>query len=166
VKPDKQLEQNLHLLAIFHYVVAGFLALMVCFSILYAAFAWNMFSSFPVTVPPFEEVQVTTYEEYGQAISQEDYDERVARYAAPEQIFAGFRTMMITILLLNGLFWGGICLMTALSGYFIQQRQRRVFSIVTAAVNCIYFPFGTVLGVFTIILLNKSETIDLYNAKR
>ena len=166
MKPDKQLEQNLHLLAIFHYVVAGFLAFMTCFSILYAAFAWNMFSSFPVTVPSFAEMEVTTYEEYGQAISQEDYDEMVAMNAVPEQIFAGFGTMMMTILLLNGLFWGGVCLMTALSGYFIQQRQRRVFSIVTAAVNCIYFPFGTVLGVFTIILLNKSEATDLYNAKR
>ena len=170
MKPDKQLEQNLHLLAIFHYVVAGFLALMVCFSILYAAFVWTMFapSSFvdPSHESSFSGVEIPPYKELSETMSPEEYEEMIMITARPEQIFTSFRTMMMTFISLGILFGTGMCLTTALSGYFIQQRQRRVFSIVVAAVNCIYFPFGTVLGVFTIIMLSKPEATDLYNANR
>jgi hypothetical protein len=52
--------------------------------------------------------------------------------------------------------------LTILSGRRIAQRRSRTFSIVMAAVNCISFPFGTALGVFTIIALTKDSVKVLY----
>jgi hypothetical protein len=52
--------------------------------------------------------------------------------------------------------------LTILSGRRMNQRRSRIFSIVIAAVNCISFPFGTALGVFTIIILSKDSVKALY----
>jgi hypothetical protein len=51
---------------------------------------------------------------------------------------------------------------TIISGRRIAQHRSRVFSIVIAAINCISFPFGTALGVFTIIVLAKDSVKMLY----
>jgi hypothetical protein len=59
----------------------------------------------------------------------------------------------------------GLALATAVSGYFIQTRQRRIFSIVVAAINCVLFPFGTVLGVFTMVVLVRPSVVALYGGK-
>ena len=54
----------------------------------------------------------------------------------------------------------------ALSGIFILQRRARVYSLVVAGFNCIAFPFGTVLGVFTFIVLLRESVAEVYEAKR
>ena len=149
---DKQLEENLRLLTIFHDVLAGFFGLTVCMTILYAAFAWNMASSV------VSQIDTYAYHEISERESAEEYE-------AVNQILARSLRSHMTFELLGTMFWIGMCFVTILSSYFIQQRQRRVFSIVIAAVNCIFFPFGTALGIFTIILLSKPEATDLYNAK-
>ncbi len=54
-------------------------------------------------------------------------------------------------------------ILTALSGRFIAKRRNKTFSIVIGALNCLFVPFGTLLGVFTIILLSKNEIVAMYN---
>jgi hypothetical protein len=49
-----------------------------------------------------------------------------------------------------------------LSGLFIRRRTNRTFSIVMAGINCISFPFGTLLGVFTIIVLLRASVREIY----
>ena len=44
---------------------------------------------------------------------------------------------------------------TAATGRFISQRRRYTFCLVVSAVNCMFFPFGTALGVYTLIVLNR-----------
>ena len=44
-----------------------------------------------------------------------------------------------------------------LSGCFLLRRRHRIFSIVVAAFNCLQVPFGTVLGVFTIVVLTRDS---------
>src|SRR5437762_373537 len=56
----------------------------------------------------------------------------------------------------------GIC--TIYSGRCIQHRVRRTFSIVVAAINCVLFPLGTALGVFTLIVLMRDSVRRLYGA--
>ena len=56
----------------------------------------------------------------------------------------------------------GVC--TIYSGRCIQQRVRRTFSVVIAAVNCPLFPFGTALGVFTLMVLMRDSVRRLYGA--
>jgi len=56
----------------------------------------------------------------------------------------------------------GIC--TIYSGHCIQHRVRRTFSIIVAAINCVLFPLGTALGVFTLIVLVRDSVRRLYGA--
>jgi hypothetical protein len=47
--------------------------------------------------------------------------------------------------------------LVAVAGRFLARRRHWTFCIVVAALSCTFFPFGTVLGVFTIIVLAKDE---------
>ena len=40
---------------------------------------------------------------------------------------------------------------------YLKQRERYVFCMVMAAVSCIFVPIGTVLGIFTIIVLIQDD---------
>lgn len=55
-----------------------------------------------------------------------------------------------------------LAICTFLSGRFIARRRRRMFSFVLAAILCAFPPFGTVLGVFTLIVLNRDSVQRLY----
>ncbi|MBW7907738.1 MAG: hypothetical protein H3C50_02295 [Kiritimatiellae bacterium] len=43
------------------------------------------------------------------------------------------------------------------TGRRLRQRRSRTFCFVVACVECMFMPFGTVLGVFTIIVLNRAS---------
>ena len=45
----------------------------------------------------------------------------------------------------------------AWSGRCLAQRRRYIFCMVMAAIACLFVPLGTVLGVFTIVVLAKPE---------
>jgi hypothetical protein len=49
-----------------------------------------------------------------------------------------------------------------LSGIFLRTRTHRVFSLIVAALNCMNMPFGTILGVFTIVVLLRDSVRELY----
>lgn len=51
---------------------------------------------------------------------------------------------------------------TIIAGYFLQQRKNRVFCIVAAGINCAFFPIGTVLGVFTLVVLFRESVKELF----
>jgi hypothetical protein len=53
-----------------------------------------------------------------------------------------------------------ICI--ALAGKFIARRRRYWFVFVTACSECLFFPFGIILGVFTIIVLSRSSVKQLF----
>lgn len=53
-------------------------------------------------------------------------------------------------------------IMTMISGRRIADRRSRTLSIVVAAINCTFMPLGTILGVFTLILLTKPEVMAQY----
>jgi len=49
------------------------------------------------------------------------------------------------------------------AGRFIARRKHYQFCFVVACIECIFMPFGTVLGVFTILALNRSSVKQLFN---
>jgi hypothetical protein len=51
-----------------------------------------------------------------------------------------------------------------LSGAFLGRRKCRTFSLAVAVINCIHIPLGTVLGVFTIIVLLRPSVREAYEA--
>lgn len=69
---------------------------------------------------------------------------------------------------LSGLGWLLFILVEAhgvlnlLSGARLAKQRGRTFSQVVAAVNCLNFPFGTALGVFTFVVLGDRDVQMLY----
>jgi hypothetical protein len=55
-------------------------------------------------------------------------------------------------------------ILTILSGRAIARRRRWMFSLVMAGVNCASFPIGTLLGIFTFIVLLRASVKSLYPA--
>lgn len=53
-----------------------------------------------------------------------------------------------------------------LCGIFMQKKKNRIFCIVIASIECLNIPFGTVLGVFTIIELEKLEAKQMFDENK
>lgn len=131
---QSQDEEHLKLLAIFHYVVAAIGALFACFPLLHVAMGVMM-----VVSPEFLSG--------GQ------------NGPPPPPAIGYFFIVMGGVFVLMG--WAA-AIGTFLSGRFLARRQNRIFSFVMAAILCMFFPFGTALGVFTIIVLSKESVQRLY----
>jgi hypothetical protein len=56
-----------------------------------------------------------------------------------------------------------ICII--LAGRFISKRKNHMFCMVMAGVECVFTPFGTVLGAFTIITLIRPSVKELFKAQ-
>jgi hypothetical protein len=48
------------------------------------------------------------------------------------------------------------------SGRFLSQRKHYTFCLVMAGVECIFMPFGTVLGAFTLVVLLRESVKQLF----
>jgi hypothetical protein len=49
-----------------------------------------------------------------------------------------------------------------LAGRYLQKRKHYTFCLVMAGVACMFMPFGTVLGVFTIVVLVKEDVKAMF----
>jgi hypothetical protein len=50
-----------------------------------------------------------------------------------------------------------------MAGRYLQNRKRYTFCLVMAGIACMFMPFGTVLGVFTIVVLLKEDVKEMFN---
>ena len=75
------------------------------------------------------------------------------------------QTVGIFIMVFAGLFivagWT-LAALIAFAGRSLQTRTRYIYCLVMAGVECIFMPFGTVLGVFTIIVLMRDTVKELF----
>ncbi len=60
-------------------------------------------------------------------------------------------------LMLVGWIVGGL---TAYAGRCIQKRRRKTLIYVMAAANCLFIPYGILLGIFTFIVLGSPAAIE------
>ncbi|HEY5909693.1 MAG TPA: hypothetical protein VJA21_03715 [Verrucomicrobiae bacterium] len=67
--------------------------------------------------------------------------------------------LFMGVLLLTGL------VLNVLSGLFLLQKRNRLFSLIIGGLNCLQIPFGTALGVFTILVLSRDSVHQMYAAK-
>ena len=125
-------EQHLQLVSIFHYVVAGFAALFACLPIFHFVVGVVIFIA-----------GLTQIRETG-GISP---------------LFGLFFMVIAGSIMFFG--WT-FAVSIALAGYFLHKRKRYTFCLVMAGVECIFSPFGTVLGVLTIILLVRPSVKELF----
>jgi len=79
------------------------------------------------------------------------------------QVFGIFFMVFAGMAILTG--WTfSICVISA--GRFLASRRRYMFCLVMAAVECMFMPFGTVLGVLTIVVLNRPSVKRLFGIDR
>lgn len=76
----------------------------------------------------------------------------------PEEFFAVFKWFYLVMGLI--ILAGG--LLNLLSGLYLRKKRNRMFSIIVAGLNCLQMPVGTVLGVFTFIVLMRDSVQQAY----
>ncbi len=128
---------HLNLLAIFHFVGAGLAVLGIAFLVAHYAFMHAIFAN-----PKFFENQ------------------KQPLPVPPEQIMA----MMKWFYLAGDVWLVASAILNVLSGVCLRARKGRTFSMVVAGMNCLHLPLGTVLGVFTLIVLLRDSVRELYAA--
>jgi hypothetical protein len=60
------------------------------------------------------------------------------------------------------LFGWTFAILALITGRCIARRKHYTFCFVMACVECLSVPFGTVLGVFTILVLNRQSVKELF----
>jgi hypothetical protein len=78
----------------------------------------------------------------------------------PKEFFEVF----IWFYFVMGFLFALACAANILSGVFLRQRKHRMFSLVVAGLDCLQIPFGTALGVFTFIVLLRESVRQSYAA--
>lgn len=74
-------------------------------------------------------------------------------------LFVWLFTIFALVFILGGLAFS-VCL--ALAGSYIAKYRHYTYCLVVAAVSCVFFPFGTVLGIFTILVLSRDSVKRLF----
>ncbi len=129
-------KEHLRLLSIFHYVVGGIAAL---FS---SVFIIHLIIGIVAVVSPE---------------SMADKDGTV-----PPVLFGWMFLLFGSAAILMG--WAfAICLIFA--GRFLAKRKNYLFCMIIAGLSCLNMPFGTILGVFTIIVLMRPSVKELFESK-
>jgi len=56
-----------------------------------------------------------------------------------------------------------MAILTIAAGRFLAQKKNRVFCIVMASLHCLHAPLGTLLGVFTLVVLSRASVRMLFD---
>jgi len=127
--------EHLQLLAIFHYVVAGLAALFSFFPLLYTTVgAVFIFAARHGTAKPGEDL--------------------------PPEFLGWIFAVLGSLLFLIGIAMA-ICILIA--GRSLALRKRYSFAFVMACIECLFIPFGTILGAFTVVVLSRESVRELFS---
>jgi hypothetical protein len=128
-------QEHLRLLAIFHYLLGGLMALFGSIPLVYVgvgiALISGLFPEPPNQPPP----------------------------PMPESLVGGLFVAMGATFVLIG--WT-LAAMVAYTGRCLQQYRHYTFCLVIAGLECMCVPLGTVLGVFTIVVLVRPSVKELF----
>jgi hypothetical protein len=136
-EPNKKDVEHLRQLSIFHFTAAG-LALA---GLLFLAGHYAIMSSV------FNDPAV------------------MAKMNKDSNLPANFFHMFIWFYVVFGTFVIVSGIANVISAIFLRQRRHRTFSFIVAGLNCLHMPLGTVLGVFTFVVLGRESVIQMYEAK-
>jgi len=124
---------HIRLLTIFHYVMGGLIGFVSCIPVIHLAIGIFMI------------LNPGTFQSEGQE-------------ATP--VWAGWLFAILGgVFILMG--WSfAICII--LAGRFLNQRKNYLYCMIMAGILCLFMPLGTLLGVFTIIVLMRQTVKDLF----
>lgn len=184
--------EHLRLLSIFHYVMAGLTALFACFPVLHLAVGLfmlfapdsmlnqnrdcsNVRGSENVRWSEIGNGRVGEKEHISESgtvsISTKSgtFPKNHSAHGAKDaegdvmmlRFMGGFFVTIATLIILSG--WAmAYCLL--LAGRRLKQHRSYTFCLVIAALSCAIVPLGTVLGVFTIIVLMRPSVKTLFES--
>lgn len=134
--PQQNDAEHLNLLSIFHYVFGGLAILGIGFLAVHFFFMRMIFTH------------------------QEMLSNSGGTPPPPEmfQIFIGFYVFGALLMI-------AMAVANILSGIFLNRRKHRLFSMILAGFNCLQMPFGTALGVFTFVVLQRPTVRHLYGER-
>jgi hypothetical protein len=132
----KQDEEHLRLLSILHYVVGGFAALFALFPIIHLVIGL-MFIFAP-----------KAFESKGES---------------PPAFLGWFFVIFAGMFIIAGWIFAGFVIT---AGRFLACHKHRLFCLVMAGIECAFMPFGTILGVFTIVTLMREPVKELFSASQ
>jgi hypothetical protein len=128
-------KEHVRLLAIFHYVVGGVAALFSFFPLLYITIgAVFIFAARHGTAKPGQDL--------------------------PPEFLGWIFAVLGSLLFLLGIAMS-ICILIA--GRSLALRKRYSFALVMACIECLFVPFGTILGVFTIVVLSRESVKAMFS---
>jgi hypothetical protein len=126
--------EHLRLLSIFHYIVGGLAALFSFFPLLYTTVgAIFIFVARHGTPKPGEEF--------------------------PPEFVGWILAVIGSLLFLLGI---AIAICILIAGRSLAKHTRYWFAFAMACIECLFIPFGTILGVFTIIVLSRESVKTLF----
>ncbi len=129
--------EHLRLLKLFHYIVGGAGCALACFPLIHVLVGTMLMTESPML--------------------------REAGGPPPPAAFGLFFVVIGGLFFLAGQTLS-ICMIV--SGRYISQLRNHGFSFVVACISCLFFPFGTVLGVFTLVVLSRDSVKALYDVQR
>ena len=131
-KIESEDQKHLRLLSIFHYIVGGMLVLFACIPLIHLSI--------------------------GIAVMSGAFNGTNNGNPPPELIGLLFAVM-------GGLFFvigQALAWLIIYSGRQIKNRKNYMFSFIIACLMCMFMPFGTILGVLSIIVLSRESVKHLY----
>ena len=127
--------EHLRLLSIFHFVAAG----LACVGLLFVAGHYAIFHF---------------------VFSNPDFWANAPKGAGPPPAF--FLAMFHWLYAVFGTWFAVSGLVNILSGVFLRRLRHRTFCLAVGALNCLHLPLGTILGVFTFIVLTRESVAKAY----
>jgi len=125
-------KRNVRLLGIFHYVMGALTALFACIPFI------HLFIGIAVLTTGLEKNPS----------------------GGPSPALVGWFFIFIAVLLI--LAGWTLAVLMIIAGRRLSRFRSRTFCLVIGAIECMIFPIGTILGVFTLILLTKDSVKELF----
>jgi len=142
--------EHLRLLSIFHYVLAGVHAIFGCLPLIHVFIGITMISKLSKIAVPSPPSGLPGP---GATVS-----------AGPPVEMMGWMFALMGIAAILCMQTGAI--LCFLNGRYLAARRKPMFCTVVAAIECLFAPLGTALGVFTIIVLQRPTVKALFEANR
>ncbi len=131
--------ENLKLLSVFHFVLAGLSLVVMAFIALHYFFMRMMFTNPAI------------------------WEKKAGESAGPPpefikeffEYFVWVYVFSASIVLVSGM-------ANVFSGMFLRKKKHHTFSLVVAGLNCAQMPFDTAVGVFTLVVLLRESVKEGY----
>ena len=163
-------EAHLKLISVLHYVMGGLYLLgigflVIHFMIMSMVIRHSETRSHASTELSTAVVEITpSFETTGEAVSPGTAPTTVSVPRRSRPFPREIIPVLIAFYVFGGVFLIALCICNIISGLQIRKRKGRIFSFVVAGVNCMQFPLGTALGVFTFIVLSRPSVKTSYSA--